>query len=57
VRVATLLALGAVPLGFLVVGFTLQAFGTPPTLLALLALMVVVATVAVTSPAIRSAPA
>ena len=54
--VATLLALGAVPLGFLVVGFALQSFGTTPTLLALIGLMLVVAAVAFVSPAIRSAP-
>ena len=53
--VATLLALGPVPFGFLGVGFGLQAFGTTPTVLALVAVMAVVATAAVTSPAVRSA--
>jgi hypothetical protein len=52
---ATLLALGAVPLGFLAVGFALQSFGTTPTLLALFGLMLAVAAVALVSPAIRSA--
>jgi predicted MFS family arabinose efflux permease len=53
--VATLLALGPVPLGFLGIGFALEAFGTTPTVLALVGLMAVVATTALTSQAVRSA--
>jgi len=54
--VATLLSLGSVPFAFLLVGFLLQAFGTTPTVLALLGVMAVVAVAAFVSPAIRSAP-
>jgi hypothetical protein len=53
---ATMLALGAVPLGSLAVGFALESFGAAPTLLALFGLMLAVAAVALVSPAIRSAP-
>jgi len=55
--VATLLSLGSVPFAFLLVGFLLQAFGTTPTVLVLLGVMLVVAAAAALSPAIRSAPA
>jgi hypothetical protein len=55
--VATLLSLGSVPFAFLAVGFALEAFGTTPTVLALVGLMLVVAVAAAVSPAIRSAPA
>jgi len=54
--VATLLSLGSVPFAFLLVGFLLQAFGTTPSVLALLGVMAVVAVAAFVSPAIRSAP-
>ena len=53
--VATLMALGPVPFGFLGVGFALEAFGTTPTVLSLVGLMAVVATTALTSQAVRSA--
>jgi predicted MFS family arabinose efflux permease len=54
--VGTLFSLGPVPFAFLLVGFLLQAYGTTPTVLALLGVMLVVACAAVVSPAIRSAP-
>jgi predicted MFS family arabinose efflux permease len=52
--VQTLLSLGAVPFAFLGVGFALEAFGTTPTLLALIALMLAGSVAAFVSPALRS---
>jgi predicted MFS family arabinose efflux permease len=54
--IATLCSLGPVPFAFLTVGFTLEAFGTTPTVLGLFGVMLVVALASVVSPAIRSAP-
>jgi MFS family permease len=54
--VATVLSLGAVPLGFLAVGFGVQHFGAGATVGALFAVMVVATTYALTSPSIRSVP-
>ncbi len=53
---STLVTLGPVPLASLAVGFALEAAGSTPTILALFALMVAVAVVATTSPAIRNVP-
>jgi predicted MFS family arabinose efflux permease len=54
--VSTLLALGAVPLGSLLVGILLQELGTTPTTLVLFALMVAVSAAASLSSAVRQAP-
>jgi hypothetical protein len=51
-----LLSMGVVPFAFLGVGFALGAFGTTPTLLGLIALMLVVSLAAFVSPSIRSVP-
>jgi hypothetical protein len=54
--VATLLALGAVPLASLASGLLLQTTGTTPTLLAFTGVMFVVAFAALVTPAVRAAP-
>jgi predicted MFS family arabinose efflux permease len=54
--VSTLLALGAVPIGSLVVGVLLEALGSTPTIALLFTVMLVVSSTAFVSRAIRDAP-
>jgi predicted MFS family arabinose efflux permease len=54
--VATLLALGAVPVGALIVGILLEAIGSTTTILILFGLMVIVLLCAIGSRAVRDAP-
>jgi hypothetical protein len=56
VSIATLVAGGPVPLAFVAAGLLLEAVGTTPTVLVFSGIMVVGATIAVRSRAVRDSP-